>query len=260
MSKRYEDLTFTDDFMFCRIMQYNEEICKEVTELLIGRKIGGIVKKDRQHSVDITPDGKGVRMDVYLEDDMNTIYNIEMQNSNYDNLPRRARYYQSMIDVDLANRGMNYDELNNSYVVFINMFDLFGRGLPKYTFRNMCDEARGVSLDDGATKIFINATGFYDKMDAEMRAFLKYLMDCEATSDLTKKIENQVYQVKHDSMWRGDYMTLEEHYKIERAEGRAEGRVESVDNLVETMGLSVEEACKALKFSVQEYEKAKSSK
>ena len=45
MSKRYEDLTFADDFMFCRIMQYNEEICKGVTELLIGKKIGGIVSR-----------------------------------------------------------------------------------------------------------------------------------------------------------------------------------------------------------------------
>ena len=40
--KRYEDLTFTDDFMFCKVLQSNPELCKEVTELILGKKIGGI--------------------------------------------------------------------------------------------------------------------------------------------------------------------------------------------------------------------------
>lgn len=38
MLKRYEDLTFSDDFMFCKIMQ-NESICKEVLEILLKIKI-----------------------------------------------------------------------------------------------------------------------------------------------------------------------------------------------------------------------------
>ena len=31
MTKRYEELTFTDDFMFCKIMMNNEDLCRELT-------------------------------------------------------------------------------------------------------------------------------------------------------------------------------------------------------------------------------------
>ena len=40
--KRYEELNFTDDFMFCKILQENEDLCKELTELVLNRKIGTI--------------------------------------------------------------------------------------------------------------------------------------------------------------------------------------------------------------------------
>ena len=40
MAKRYEELTFTDDFMFCKVLQNNPDICKELAELILGKKIG----------------------------------------------------------------------------------------------------------------------------------------------------------------------------------------------------------------------------
>lgn len=63
--KDYEELRFTDDFMFCKILQENEDLCKELTELVIGRKIGSIVKTEKQKAIEITADGHGVRFDVY---------------------------------------------------------------------------------------------------------------------------------------------------------------------------------------------------
>lgn len=39
MCKKYEDLTFTDNFMFCKILYTNPELCKQLLELILGRKI-----------------------------------------------------------------------------------------------------------------------------------------------------------------------------------------------------------------------------
>lgn len=39
--KKYEELTFTDDFMFCKILTNNPELCHELLELILGRKVGG---------------------------------------------------------------------------------------------------------------------------------------------------------------------------------------------------------------------------
>ena len=103
--KSYEELEFTDDFLFCKIMENNVDLCKELTELILNRKIGKIIPKGPQKAIEITSDGKGVRFDVYMEDDTSTIYDIEMQQTNADNLPKRMRYYQGMIDLDLMERG-----------------------------------------------------------------------------------------------------------------------------------------------------------
>ena len=79
--KTYQELTFTDDFMFCNILQSNPDICKDLVELLLDRKVSSIKMPEMQKSIKITSDGKGVRFDVYFEDD-DTIYDIEMQTTN----------------------------------------------------------------------------------------------------------------------------------------------------------------------------------
>ena len=33
--KQYEELDFTDDFMFCKILQSDKNLCKELTELIL---------------------------------------------------------------------------------------------------------------------------------------------------------------------------------------------------------------------------------
>ena len=65
--KSYEELEFTDDFLFCKIMENNVDLCKELTELILNRKIGKIIPKGPQKAIEITSDGKGVRFDVYME-------------------------------------------------------------------------------------------------------------------------------------------------------------------------------------------------
>lgn len=83
----YRELKFSDDFMFCKVLQNEPELCKELVELIIDRKIGRIITDESQQSIKITADGKGVRLDVYLEDDKDTVYDIEMQTANPSNLP-----------------------------------------------------------------------------------------------------------------------------------------------------------------------------
>ena len=224
--KRYEDLTITDDFMFCKLLQNNPDISQEIVELVTGKKIGGIVTNEKQHPIEITANGRGVRLDVFLKDDENTVYNIEMQTTNRGNIPKRARYYQSMIDVELIERGAMYSNLNTSYVIFFMLQDPFGEGAPIYTFENRCYEEPELALGDGTKKIFVNANGVRDIMNSEVKSLLDYMCGKEPTSELTNKIEERITQIKRNEHWKGEFMTLYEHYQIERSEGREEGRTE----------------------------------
>ena len=57
--KTYDELEFTDDFLFCHILMENEELCIELVEMITGRKIKSIVRLEGQKSIRLTYDGKG---------------------------------------------------------------------------------------------------------------------------------------------------------------------------------------------------------
>ena len=91
--------------------------------------------------------GKGIRLDVYVEDDNNTIYNIEMQVSSDDNefLGNRIRYYQALIDSAILKCGDNYKDLKNLYIIFICPFVLFNGERQVYFFKNYCKDDKDVN-------------------------------------------------------------------------------------------------------------------
>lgn len=60
--KTYDELTFTDDFMFCKVLEGNPELCKELIELILDTRIEVVSEIGKQHPIEITPDGRGVRL------------------------------------------------------------------------------------------------------------------------------------------------------------------------------------------------------
>ena len=162
MSKKFKELDFTDDFFFCKILTKNKGLCIELLELILKIKIKKIVFMTEQKPIEITADARGIRLDVYVEDENETVYDIEMQPTKKTNLPKRSRYYQGMIDLNLIERGADFNELKKSYVIFICLEDPFKEGLQVYTFENRCRECASLVLGDDTIKVFINAAGTAD--------------------------------------------------------------------------------------------------
>ena len=129
-----------------------------------------------------------------------------------DNLPKRMRYYQGMIDLNILEKGENYKNLKKSFVIFICTFDLFGLGRHVYTFENRCIEDLELPLGDDTTKIILNTKGTLDDVSPEMKKLLNYI-DGEAPSDeFTEELEQAVKKVRDNEKWRLDYMTLQMSY------------------------------------------------
>lgn len=231
MAKRYEDLTFTDDFMFCKVLEQDPELCRQLLELILDKKVGKLVSVNRQRPIEITADGKGVRFDVYAEDNKNTIYDVEMQNANTDSIPKRSRYAQGMIDLSQLEKGNHYSELKQCYVIYICRFNLFKKiGRHKYTFLNLCREDPQIELGDGTEKIYICTEGNQNDVPEKLMSFLKYITSGYPNDTFTNILNNAVTEAKAHTKWRHEYMTLLEHYAIEREEGRKEGREEERQN------------------------------
>lgn len=257
----YEQLTFTDDFMFCKVLTTNPELCHELLELIIGRKVGQFTRLDKQQPIELTADGKGVRFDVYSEDDTGTVYDCEMQAKKNGNLAKRSRYYQGMIDLNLIERSADYRQLKKSYVIFICPFDAFGEGLHKYTFENLCKERPQIGLGDEA-KIFLCAGGDADDVSEEMKDFLDWLTGKEGTSILVRNLDNAVKGVKNKEEWRLEYMTLlmrdQEMIQKGREEGRKEGRIDALKDTAIRMskkGRSIEEIADCVDSDVETVKK-----
>ena len=98
--KTYDELTFTDDFMFREVMENHPEICQELAELLTGRKVLEVRLPEAQKEEKFLYKGRGVRFDIYFEDQANTVYDVEMQTVVRTSIKKRSRYYSSMLDMD----------------------------------------------------------------------------------------------------------------------------------------------------------------
>ncbi|WP_037329788.1 Rpn family recombination-promoting nuclease/putative transposase [Anaerovibrio lipolyticus] len=228
--KSYDELTIQDNFIFQKIMR-NKRICKQTLERLLNIDIRDISYPEEEKTIDVRLDSKSIRMDVYVNDDKGTIYNIEMQTSkDMEELVKRARYYQALIDIDLLEKGQDYETLNNTFVIFICTFEVFSGKLHKYTFRNLCVENHGIELEDGTTKMFLSTKGEADDIAGPLKIFLDYMDGHAPADDFTKEIDSEVVVAKKREEWRREYMTLaleiEKEKKVSKMEGLIEGKSE----------------------------------
>ena len=230
--KPIEELTFTDDYMFGHVLR-NPDICKELLERLLHIKIEKVEFPELQKTISNFYESKGIRLDVYVKDS-DKIFDIEIQNNSEINLPRRTRYYQSMLDMDNLLKGEDYDNLKESFIIFLCQFDPFSQNLPCYTFVNICREDKSLELKDGTTKVFFNSTAYSQEQDVEISALLRYISTKIPTDDFTSRVNSIVESSKNNEKFRSEYLAMNLHdrdikvlaYKDGMAEGKKVGLAE----------------------------------
>ena len=253
----WENLNISNDFMFAKVMR-NPELCKEMLERLLDIQIDHIEYPEEQKVIDISKDSKSVRLDVYLKDEKGTVYNIEIQTTNKKNLPKRTRYYAGMIDLNAIEKGADYTELPQSFVIFICTFDAFGKGLWRYTFENRCKEDNTLLLKDGTAKIFFNTTGTKGDISEDTKNILKFIENNTTEDDFTEKLAQEVQKIKKNKEWQVEYMTLLMREREKYKEGVAEGEIKGIVETYEDLGFSFQETVNRIAekfgFSVQQSE------
>ena len=218
MVKPIEKLTIVDDFMFGAVMS-NPKYCKPLLEMALGVKIRKIVYPELQKTINKRYGSKSIRLDVYVEDEARTVYDVEIQTTDQKNLPKRTRYYQGMIDLNILERGEDYTALRRSFVIFICTYDPFGKGRYVYTFENRCQEDLSITLGDGATKIILNTKGHVGAISAELKDLLRYMDGFAPNDDYTRELDNAVTAIRKDEKWRREYMVLNEMLRENRRLG-----------------------------------------
>ena len=272
------DIPLENDAMFSTVMQY-EDACRGLIETIFeGHRVRRLQYKDMppasQKNIIFDPANKSIRLDVFFKDG-DTVYDIEMQKVDTGNLPLRARMYSSMMDANMLDKGLEYEALRRSYVIFVCMFDLFERGRTKYTFKSICEEDRDLPLGDGRCIMFLNTKGSVGDLSNDMDAFFDYLnggvssigTGKESGSEFVEMVDNYVLDINGDEDWRQGYMKYElnliEKYKEGEASGeakgisigRAEGEANATNRMVKSLieqGVPIEVIAKAASISIEE--------
>ncbi|MFP3153292.1 Rpn family recombination-promoting nuclease/putative transposase [Lachnospiraceae bacterium ZAX-1] len=217
-----EKIGLDNDYLFSAVMS-DGNICKTFLEGLLKIEIDRIEVLDSQKTFNNGLDIKGVRLDIYVKDGKGTVYDIEMQVSREKDISKRMRYYQSVMDEDLLKKGMFYEDLPNSFIIFICTWDYVGLGEGIYIFKNMLEGKPEHQLDDGTTRIILNTEGSRSGLNQNVVDFLNYIQSGTVSGDWIRVVDEKVRLLKSNKKWRADYMTWMMHEEELKREGIREG-------------------------------------
>ena len=221
-TKRAEEMVFTDSLMFRYVMR-DKGLCRQVLEKVVGLKgIRDIKFLDTERSMMADIDAKGVRLDVYMKDDKEQIYTIEMQAYREKTLGKRIRYYQSVSDIELLDVGEQYQNLHRHLIIFFCNYKPFeGRDECRYEFHTLCINAPGLELGDEVRRIVISSAGDFSKEDEDVQAFLKYMNGIKVENALVDNLDEAVQKGRYSRELRRQYMYLKDYARL-MAEDMAE--------------------------------------
>lgn len=233
VNTRLEELNLLDRFLFDETME-NQEAYQAAVSILLEDEIELLKKPETEKEFRVSPELREVRLDVVSIDRDNKIYCTEMQQKNTGNLRKRSRYYQAQLDVSLLEPGSrDFNLLNDSCLILIAPFDIFGKGLYRYTFEGICRECPELKLEDGAVRVFINTKGTNSaEFSTEFLDFMEYITSTtDVVADRTKSskirlIHEKVKMIRASEKMGVKYMQLWEEKAYIREDARAEGLAE----------------------------------
>jgi predicted transposase/invertase (TIGR01784 family) len=255
--EKWERATIANNFIFYKVMRNNTDVCKRLLEILLEMEID-YIEMSSEEEINIDFQSKGIRMDVYAKN-QKECFNVEMQATDTNELPERARYYQGVIDVDILRSGQTYKELKNSYIIFICIEDIFKKGLAKYTFENSCLESPEIKLNDRAYKYFFIAKNSDKILNEEQKAFLQLVINKKGTDSFTKQIEKLAEEAKSNLQWKRQYMEWERQRVYDFEAGREKGleqgasqkAIEDASNLLKMNLATPEQIAQAISLPVE---------
>ena len=229
METDFRHIPLGNDFAFAEVMK-ESDICRCFLETVLKIRIRELVYTDKQKDLTDSLLYHGIRLDVYVEDDKNTVYNIEMQNR-LESL-KRVRYYQSGIDRRMLKKNLDYTALGQTYIVCVCNFDQTGLKYPMYerTMQLECPAGNGL-YDDGTHVVLLNAK-FDEKYRNELPEICEYLelINQREEIDLSKyryelavKAADGLDRLRKDEAKGVAFMTFEQKIREEARYARAEG-------------------------------------
>ena len=252
MQLEEKDFNLCDFALFLAVMK-NEAAHRNVLSIITGEPDLELQEVHVEEVVLNKSGQRAIRLDARATDTSGRHFATEMQNdTEKDDVRRRSRFYQGLLDTPLLKAGKEtrYKHLPPTIITFITQKDIFGKGLAKYTFTEQCEEIKGLHLEDGTTKLFLNMSS--KNGEPVLVSLLQYMKHTtlENPEILVKderltQLNEIVTEVKQSEEWEAVKMSIlsiglerGEQIGIERgmAKGMIRGISKSILDLLEENG------------------------
>ena len=253
-----KELRLMDDDFFSEALDGKIEAVEYILNTILERD--DIKVKSTKAQVEYKSATKrSIILDIQAEDANGKIMDIEIQRSDRGSGVKRARFHSSMIDRTLLSKGEDFEDLVDTYVIFITENDKFGKGIPLYHIERRIEEMDYTLFGDGAHIIYVN--GEYRNMEHPVGS-LMHDFNCKEAKDIVNPLlAEEVRYLKETEGGRSQMCKLLEEMRKEvaveaEAKGKAEGKAEttmelalkmlargrdSIEEIAEMTGLSLEE-------------------
>ena len=241
------DIFMRNVFKKRECLEYVLQVIMEKQDLYV---IDQVIQKDYKNL-----QGRSAVMDCVARDSTGKQFDVEIQQDNEGASPKRARYHSGLMDMNTLNPGQDFEELPESYVIFITRDDILGYGLPIYHIDRQIKELNE-AFQDEAYIIYVNSR---NQDDTELGR-LMHDLHCKKADEMHSPIlAKRMYELKETQ--KGVELMCHEMEKIysegmESGEKRGElkAKKETALSLAE-MGLPVEKIAKAVNHNVKDVQK-----
>ena len=251
-----KDLTLLDRFLFSETIEDPRNL-QIILEIILGKEVllKYLPQPEKEQKKSLLY--RYIRLDVWSEDIYNTVYDVEVQKKDTRNLPRRSRFYQSLMDGRLLKPGeSDFNQLKDICLIIIAPFDIFGYEKYQYTFEMRCREVPQLAMEDGATRIFLNTHGKNSEdVSPELVELLYYMEHSNQRTSVSyqssrvRELQGNVNTIVENEEMGVRFMQAWEELLLERQEGREEGLQLQLQNQIKKKllkGQSVEQIAEAL--------------
>ena len=233
-----------DDFMRC-LFRDNIPLTQHVLRILTGIGELNITSVETQADMKRLVGARSICLDAYGTDDEGKKYDMEVQRSDKGAGKYRARYHSSAMDIDNLDAGQDFNELPDTYTIFITENDIFAEGLPYYDIERM-NMSTGELFHDGEHILYINCAY---RGDDEIGKLMHDFSCSDPDDMINKELADRTRYFKETEEGVEAVCKIMEDMRNEK---ELETRLSDIKNLMETLKLSVDQAMDALKIPMSE--------
>ncbi len=256
-------LKLGDDYGFSIVLDNNLEGAEFMVRTLTRKEDISIVEARTQVSMR-NPFGHSAVLDILAKDSKGGYACIEIQRvfKGWPDTSRRMLHYASLLYSKTLERGSDYANAKDVYVIFIFDDDVFDLQLPLYEFRMRMED--GMDLP-GANLTVIVANGAYrDRIETDLSKLFSDLHESDPKKMKVPVLRKAMEQLKgRDGRMRSEFDRMmssikkdirEEGKAIGMKEGLAEGRADIARNMIresfpperiaQLTGLSQDDVCR----------------